>query len=60
VNLFGNRRKMERKSAQVEAHWYRCGSCGKTFAKSLKMLNFEHEPPKEIEICPFCDKVLTK
>jgi len=51
---------METKSAQADAHWYRCASCGKTFAKSLKMLDFEHEPPKEIDVCPFCDKVLTR
>jgi len=59
VNLFGNRRKMNKKPAQTGT-MYNCDSCGKTFTKSLKMLDFDHKPPKEIDICPFCDKTLTK
>jgi len=60
LNIFRNRRKIETKAVQVDPQRYRCDSCGKIFATPLKMLDFKCDPPKEVEICPFCDGVLTK
>ena len=39
---------------------YKCGACGKTITKPIKMLDFTHKPIKEINVCPYCHKILTE
>ena len=39
---------------------YKCGACTKTITKPIKMLDFTQKPIKEINVCPFCHKILTE
>ena len=39
---------------------YKCGGCGKTITKPIKMLDFTQKPIKEINVCPYCHKILTE
>ena len=39
---------------------YRCGGCGKTITKPIKMLDFTKKPIKEVNVCPYCHKTLTE
>jgi len=37
---------------------FKCTHCGKTFTQPLRMLNFQVDPPRIINVCPFCNETL--
>ena len=37
---------------------YKCTHCGKTFTQPLRMLNFQEEPPRIMNVCPFCNETM--
>lgn len=39
---------------------YKCGGCGKTVTKPIIMLDFRQKPTKEINVYPYCNKILTE
>jgi hypothetical protein len=36
---------------------FRCGHCGKNFTQPLRMLDFNSDRPRIINICPFCNEI---
>jgi hypothetical protein len=36
---------------------FKCGHCGKNFTHSLRMLDFNSDRPRIINICPFCNEI---
>lgn len=36
----------------------RCPHCGKTFTQPLRMLDFQGERPRIVNICPFCNEII--
>lgn len=37
---------------------FKCTHCGKTFAQPLRMLDFQVEPPRMVNVCPFCSETI--
>jgi hypothetical protein len=37
---------------------FRCTHCGKTFTQPLRMLNFQVDPPRIVNVCPFCNETM--
>jgi len=37
----------------------RCTNCGRVFAQPLRMLDFHSDRPKIVNICPFCNEVIS-
>lgn len=37
----------------------RCSHCGKAFTQPLRMLDFQGDRPRIVNICPFCNEILT-
>jgi len=37
---------------------FRCVHCGKTFTQPLRMLDFQGDRPRIVNICPFCNETL--
>jgi len=36
---------------------FKCGHCGKNFTQPLRMLDFNSERPRIVNICPFCNEI---
>ena len=37
---------------------FKCAHCGKTFTQPLRMLNFHVDPPRIVNVCPFCNETM--
>jgi hypothetical protein len=37
---------------------FRCAHCGKAFTQPLRMLNFQVDPPRIVNVCPFCNETM--
>lgn len=37
----------------------RCSHCGKAFTQPLRMLDFQGDRPRIVNICPFCNEIIT-
>lgn len=37
---------------------FRCTHCGRTFTQPLRMLDFQRDPPKIVNVCPFCNETM--
>ena len=37
---------------------FRCNHCGKNFTQPLRMLNFQVDPPRIVNVCPFCNETM--
>jgi len=37
---------------------FRCSHCGKAFTQPLRMLNFQVDPPRIVNVCPFCNETM--
>jgi len=37
---------------------FKCAHCGKTFTQPLRMLDFQGDRPRIVNICPFCNETL--
>lgn len=37
----------------------RCSHCGKAFIQPLRMLDFQGDRPRIVNICPFCNEIIT-
>jgi hypothetical protein len=37
---------------------FKCTHCGKTFTQPLRMLNFQVDPPRIVNVCPFCNETM--
>jgi hypothetical protein len=37
---------------------FKCSHCGKTFTQPLRMLNFQVDPPRIVNVCPFCNETM--
>jgi hypothetical protein len=38
---------------------FRCTHCNKTFTQPLRMLDFHVDPPRIVNVCPFCSETLS-
>lgn len=37
---------------------FKCAHCGKTFTQPLRMLDFQVDPPRIVNVCPFCNETM--
>jgi hypothetical protein len=37
---------------------FRCTHCNRTFTQPLRMLNFQVDPPRIVNVCPFCNETM--
>jgi hypothetical protein len=37
---------------------FKCSHCGKAFTQPLRMLNFQVDPPRIVNVCPFCNETM--
>jgi len=37
---------------------FRCSHCGKAFTQPLRMLDFHSDPPRIVNVCPFCSETM--
>ena len=37
---------------------FKCAHCGKAFTQPLRMLNFQVDPPRIVNVCPFCNETM--
>lgn len=44
--------------ASPEARLFKCTHCGKAFTQPLRMLNFQVDPPRIMNVCPFCNETM--
>jgi len=37
---------------------FKCAHCNRMFTQPLRMLDFQSDPPKIVNVCPFCNKTM--
>jgi len=38
---------------------FKCAHCNKMFTQPLRMLDFQSDPPRIVNVCPFCNKTMS-
>ena len=45
-------------SSSEATQLFKCTHCGKTFTQPLRMLDFQVDPPRIVNVCPFCSETI--